>query len=573
MKESKILARIFSEISSYLTIQEIPFKPQAYQRAAGALEVFSADIRKIYQQGGRLGLEAIPGVGKGLAEKIEEYLETGRIRYYEELRKKLPVDIYQLTQIEGIGPKTVEKLYRALKVKNLADLEKAAREKKIRDLPGFGLRSEENILRDIALFQQQRRRFLLGEILPLARQIKEKLKNLKEVQKISLAGSIRRREETIGDIDLLVASRQPKKVMGVFTSLPSISKVWGKGLTKSSIRLKKGFDIDLRIVGGESWGAALQYFTGSKQHNIVLRQLAVKKGLKLNEYGLFRGEKRLAGKTEEECYQQLGLDWIAPEIRTNRGEIEAALARQLPQLIDYGDLKGDLHLASNWGEGKAGLGEIARAAKKLGYRYLAVTDRLSAKNQSQLKKKIRQQMEAIDFFNRKEKEIKLLKGIELVIDRKGKLDLEDEILAQLEMVVVSVQSSFQLPRAEMTKRILRALHSPFVHLLAHPANRLLGVREPSDLGWEEIFTVAKRNHILLEINSQPARLDLPDEIIRQAKGKGVKMAITSGAHRLQDLGRTELGLAQARRGWAEREDILNTQNWSKISLYLETHEK
>ncbi len=573
MKENKKLARIFSEISSYLVIQETPFKPQAYQRAAGALEVLPTGIRKIYQQEGQLGLEAIPGVGKSLAEKIEEYLKTGRIRYYEELRKKLPVDIYQLTRIEGIGPKTVEKLYRSLGIKNLADLEKAAREKKIRNLPGFGLRSEENILRDIALFQQQRRRFLLGEILPLARQIKEKLKNLKEVQKISLAGSIRRREETIGDIDLLVASRQPEKVMEAFTSLPSISKVWGKGLTKSSIRLKKGFDIDLRIVGGESWGAALQYFTGSKQHNIVLRQLAVKKGLKLNEYSLFRGEKRLAGKTEEECYQRLGLDWIAPEIRTNRGEIEAALARRLPQLIDYGDLKGDLHLASDWGEGKAGLGEITQAAKKLGYRYLAVTDRLSAKNQSQLKKKIRQQMEAIDFFNRKEKKIKLLKGIELAIDRKGKLNLEDEILAQLEMVVVSVQSSFQLPRAEMTKRILRALHSPFVHLLAHPANRLLGVREPSDLGWEEIFTAAKRNHILLEINSQPARLDLPDEIIRQAKEKGVKMAITSGAHRLQDLGRTELGLAQARRGWAEREDILNTQNWSKISLYLKTHEK
>lgn len=573
MKENKRLAKIFSEISSYLAIQEIPFKPQAYQRAASALEVLPAGIRKIYQQEGRLGLEAIPGVGKSLAEKIEEYLKTGRIRYYEELRKKLPVDIYQLTQIEGIGPKTVEKLYRSLGVKNLADLEKVAREKKIRNLPGFGLRSEESILRDIALFQQQRRRFLLGEILPLARQIKEKLKNLKEVQKISLAGSIRRREETIGDIDLLVASRQPEKVMEAFTSLPSISKVWGKGSTKSSIRLKEGFNIDLRIVKSESWGSALQYFTGSKQHNIVLRQLAVKKGLKLNEYGLFRGEKRLAGKTEEECYQRLGLDWIAPEIRTNRGEIEAALARQLPRLIDYGDLKGDLHLASNWGEGKADLGEIAQVAKKLGYRYLAITDRLSAKNQSQLKKKIRQQMEAIDFFNRKEKKIRLLKGIELVIDRKGKLNLEDEILAQLEMVVVSVQSSFQLPRAEMTKRILRALHSPFVHLLAHPANRLLGIREPSDLSWEEIFTVAKRNHILLEINSQPARLDLPDEIIRQAKEKGIKMAITSGAHRLQDLGRTELGLAQARRGWAEREDILNTQNWSKISLYLKTHEK
>ncbi len=572
MREGQKIARIFSEISSYLTIQEVPFKPQAYQRAAGALEVFSIGIRKIYQREGRRGLENIPGVGESLAEKIEEYLKTGRIKYYEELRKKLPVDIYQLTQIEGIGPKTVERLYQSLKIKNLADLEKAAQEKKIRNLPGFGLQSEENILREIAIFRRQHRRFLLGEILPLADQIEKKLKSLKEVQKISLAGSIRRKKETIGDIDFLVASRQPKKVMKAFTSLPSVAKVWGEGLTKSSIRLEAGFDIDLRIVKNESWGAALQYFTGSKQHNIILRQLAIKKGLKLNEYGVFRGKKRLAGKTEKEFYRQLGLDWIAPEIRTNEGEIEAALEQRLPRLINYRDLKGDLHTASDWGEGKAGLGEMARTAKKLGYRYLAITDRLSAKDQSSLKKKIRRQMEEIDRLNRKEKEVKLLKGIELIIGRNGKLNLEDEILEQLEVVIISVQSFFQLPRLEMTKRILRALHFPFVHLLAHPANRILQEREPSDLDWEKIFTAARKNHVLLEINSQPARLDLPDEIIRQAKEKGVKMAVCSGAHQPQDLGWAEFGLAQARRGWAEKEDILNTKTWFQISLYLAGNE-
>jgi DNA polymerase (family X) len=572
MRENQKLAEIFSEISSYLAIQEIPFKPQAYQRAAEALEVFSDNVQSIYRQEGLAGLEKIPGVGKSLAEKIKEYLETGRIEYYENLKKKLPVNIHQLTQVEGIGPKTVEELYRLLKIKNLEDLEKAAQAGKIRSLPGFGLQSEKNILKSITIFREEHRRFPLGEILPLAKEIEAKLNRLKEVEKTSLAGSIRRREETIGDVDILVASRSPKKVMEVFTSLPSIVKVWGKGPTKSSIRLKAGFDVDLRLVKSESWGAALQYFTGSKQHNIVLRQLAIKKGLKLNEYGVFKGEKCLAGRTEKDFYRQLGLDWIAPELRNNQGEIEAALKKKLPNLISYQSLKGDLHSASNWGEGKADLVEMIKEAKKLGYHYLAITDRLSANSQASFKRKLGQQLEAIDRLNQKEKNFRLLKGVELIIDRRGNLNFQDDILKQLDWIVVSVQSFFQLSRPEMTKRLLRALEFPGVNLLAHPTNRKLGEREINDLDWEKLFKIVRKNHILLEINSQPSRLDLPADFIREAKKEGVKMVITSGANQSSELRWIEFGLAQARRGWAEKKDILNTGEWSSLSHYLETYE-
>ena len=570
--ENQKIARIFSSISQYLIIQNVAFKPQAYQKAAAALEILPVDIQEIYKEKGVEGLEEISGVGKSLARKIEEYLKTGRVRYYDQLRKQLPVDLYQITQIEGIGPKTVKRLYQSLGVKSIADLIKSAREHKIRNLSGFGVLSEKNILREIAIFQKQHQRFLLGEMLPLAQKVKEKLQELKEVQKINLAGSIRRRKATIGDVDILVASNKPKKVMAAFTSLDSVVKVWGTGLTKSSVRLKAGFDIDLRVVKKNCWGAALQYFTGSKQHNIVLRKSAMKQGLKLNEYGVFKGARSLAGTTEEKFYRVLGMDWIPPEIRTNHGEIEASLKHQLPRLINYQDLRGDLRVCSRWGEGKASIEEMAQAAKKQGYHYLAITDRLKAENQDRLRKKIIRQMKAIDKANSRIKGIKILKGLEIAIRKNGELDFEDKILEKLDIVVISVQSFFQLPRPKMTQRILRAMDYPFVSLLAHPSNQIFYEREPSDLDWDKVFKKANQTHVLLEINSQPARLDLADEKIRQAKDKGVKMVVCSGAKHPRDLAWNEFGLAQARRGWAEKKDILNTKSWPEISLYLSNHE-
>ena len=565
--ENQRIAKIFSSIGEYLAMEDVPFKPQAYQKAAAALNIFPQDVREVYESAGLEGLKKIPGIGESLAEKIKEYLETGRIKYYDKLRREFPVDIFQLTQVEGIGPKIVKKLYQSLGVKNLDDLEKAARQHKIRNLPGFGEQSEANILREIAIFKKQHRRFLLGKIFPVAQSIKKRLEALPEVEEISLAGSIRRRKETIGDVDILAVSRQPRKVMAAFTSFPEVEKVWGVGLTKSSIRLKEGFDIDLRIVKKSDWGAALQYFTGSKQHNIVLRKLAIKRGLKLNEYGVFRGERRLAGRTEEGFYRVLKMDWMPPELRTNHGEIEAALEHRLPKLVDYGDLKGDLHVYSRWGVGKASIEEMARAAKKQGYRYLAIADRLKG-GPASWPEQLRKQAKEIKAARNHLPGIKILQGIEIPIPKSGKLNFNPKIFADLDIVIGSVLSFFDLPRPIMTKRILNFLEYPFVNILAHPTNRVLYQQEASDLDLAAIFQKAREKHILLEINSRPERLDLSDENIRRAIGSQVGLVINSAARSPEDFSQNEFGLAQARRGWASKKDIFNTQSWEKIATYL-----
>ena len=567
LMENQRIAKIFSSIGEYLAMGDVPFKPQAYQKAAAALDIFPQDVREIYEKEGLSGLKKVPGIGESLAEKIREYLETGHIKYYDDLRQKFPVDIFQLTQVEGIGPKTVKKLYQSLGVKNLDDLDKVARQHKIKLLAGFGEQSEQNILRDIAIFQKQHRRFLLGKIFPIAQSIKERLEQLPEVEKVSLAGSIRRRKETIGDVDILAVSQKPKKAMKAFLEFPGVVKVWGTGLTKSSIRLQEGFDIDLRIVKKKDWGSALQYFTGSKQHNIVLRKLAIKKGLKLNEYGVFRGEKRLAGKTEEGFYRALKMDWIPPELRTNHGEIEASRQHRLPVLINYGDLKGDLHVYSNWGLGKASIEEMARAAKKQGYHYIAITDQLRGKA-STWRQQLKKQGQEIEAVQRRVPGLKILKGIEMAIPKNGKLNFDLNIISSLDIIVASVLSFFQMPRAKMTERILNCLEYPFVNILAHPTNRLLYQREASNLDLEKIFQKAREKHVLLEINSQPERLDLADENIRRAIQQGVGLVIDSEAHFPEDFRQNEFGLAQARRGWANKADIVNTQPWKKISAYL-----
>lgn len=569
--ENQKIAKIFASIGEYLAMEDVPFKPQAYQKAAAALDIFPQDIREVYEREGLLGLKKIPGVGESLAEKIVEYLKTGRVKYYDKLREKFPVDVFHLTQVEGIGPKMVKKLYKSLKVKTLEDLEKAARQHKIQVLPGFGKQSEQNILRDIAIFKKQHRRFLLGKIFPVAQQIKQRLEKLPEVEKVSLAGSIRRRKETIGDVDILAVSKKPQKVMKAFTEFPGVVKIWGTGLTKSSIRLQEGFDIDLRIVRSKDWGSALQYFTGSKQHNIVLRKLAIKQGLKLNEYGVFKGSKRLAGRTEEDFYQALGMEWIPPELRTNHGEIEASQQHRLPVLINYGDLQGDLHVYSNWGLGKSSIEEMAQAARKQGYRYMAITDRLPGQGLL-LKKQLQKQAREIEAVQQRFPGLKILKGVEIAIPKSGKLNLEAKIFSDLDIVIASVLSFSQMPRQEMTKRILTCLEYPFVNILAHPTNRLLYQRETSNLDWGEIFTKAKETHTLLEINSQPERLDLPDENIKQAVNHHVGLVINSQARSPEDFQQNEFGLAQARRGWAEKENILNTQSWLKVFSYLTHHE-
>jgi len=564
--KNKEIAKIFYDIGDFLEMEEVQFKPQAYRKAALVLEDLEEDVEKIYKEGGLKALKNIPGVGESMAEKIEEYLKTGKIKYYEKLKKKTPIKMEELTAVEGMGPKKARKLYEELEIRNLKDLEKAAKAHKIAPLEGFGETTEKNILEGIAFLKRSKGRFLLGEILPRVRIIHDKLKNLKEVERVDTAGSVRRMKETIGDADFLVISNNPKKVMEFLVSQPEVEKVWGKGSTKSSVRVKEGFDIDVRVLPKKSYGAALQYFTGSKEHNIAVRRIAIDKGLKLSEYGLFKGKKMIAGKTEEEVYKALGMRWIPPEIREDQGEVEASLRGELPKLIGYNDIKGDLHVHSDWDGGSDSIKALAEAAKAMGYQYLGIADHTKflriehGLNEKQLKERNRE----IDKLNQKYRGFRILKGAEVNILNDGSIDINDETLERLDFVIAGVHSNFKMEKAKMTERIIRAMKNPHVDIISHPTGRILKRRDEYQIDFDKILKAAKENNVALEINSYPERLDLNDQNIRRAKEAGVKMVINTDSHHKDQLRYMELGIAQARRGWAEKEDIINTQPLEKL---------
>ena len=568
------LAQIFYEIADYLEMEEVAFKPYAYQKAAVTLETLEEDVEEIYKKGGIKDLEEIPGVGKSIAEKIEEYLKTGRVKYYEQFKKKLPLNLEELTAVEGMGPKRAKVLYQKLKIRNLKDLEKAARAHKIATLFGFGEKTEKNILEGIAFLKKSKRRFLLGEILPQVKEILEKLKTLKEIEEISIAGSVRRMKETIGDVDILVTTKNPKKVMDFFISLPGIVKIWMKGPTKSSIRMEKGVDVDLRVVRKKSYGSALQYFTGSKEHNIATRRIAIDKGLKLNEYGVFRGKKMVAGWYENGIYRALGLKWMEPELRENQGEIEAAQKGKLPKIIGYQDIKGDLHCHSDWDGGANSILEMAEAAQELRYQYLGISDhtKFLRIEYGLDEKKLAEQRKEIDKINSKfqiqNSKFRILQGCEVNILNDGSIDIKDEALKKLDYVIAGIHSSFKMEKEKMTERIIRAMKNPNVDIIAHPTGRILKRRDEYQVDFDEILRTAKEYNVILEINSYPERLDLNDQNIRRAKEVGVKMIINTDSHQKDQLRFMELGIAQARRGWAERGDIINTQPLDKLLKYF-----
>ncbi len=566
------IAKIFYEIASYLEMQEVAFKPQAYEKAALSLEALSEDVKEIYKKDGLKGLKKIPGIGESIAEKIVEFLKTGKIREYQALKKKMPVDIEELTAVEGVGPKMVRDLYKYLKIKNLKELEKAAKQGKIRDLPHFGLKTEQNILKGIEFLKRDKGRFLLGEILPIVKKIEENLKKLKEVEKIDVAGSVRRKKETIGDVDFLVISERPGKVMDFFVSMPGVIKIWSKGATKSSVRMKEGFDVDLRVIPIKSYGAALQYFTGSKEHNIALRKIAIDKGLKLNEYGLFKGSKMIVAETEEEIYKALGLSYIEPEMRENQGEIEAALRQaqgkpdSLPKIIGYQDIRGDLHIQTSWNGGHHSIEEMAEEAKKMGYEYLGISEhtKFLRIEHGLDEKQLLLQRKYIEKLNKKIRGIKILQGCEANILSDGSIDIDDKVLAQLDYVIAGVHSQMKLPKEKMTERIIRAMKNPNVDIISHPTGRLIQRRDEYQIDFEKILKVAKKTGTILEINSFPERLDLNDQNIRRAKEAGVKMVINTDAHQKEQLRYIELGIAQARRGWAGGKDIINSWPLEKM---------
>jgi DNA polymerase (family 10) len=561
--KNKEIAKIFTEIAEYLEMDGVPFKPYAYQKAALTLETLKNDVDDLYKTGGLKALKAIPGVGESIAHKIEEYLTTGRIQYYEDFKEKMPINLDEIVGVEGVGPKKARVLFEQLGIRSLEELEAAAQAHRIAPLFGFGEKTERNILEAIEFLKGSRGRFLLGEILPIAQQVLQQLQGLPEVQQVDLAGSVRRRQETIGDVDLLVTSTNPGKVMDFFVALPGVVKVWGRGDTKSSVRLKEGFDMDLRVIPPESYGAALQYFTGSKDHNIALRKIAIDKGYKLSEYGLFQGDRPIAAATEAQVYAQLGMPWIAPELRENRGEIEAALAGKLPEIIGYGDLRGDLHVHCNWDGGANSIEELVTAALALGYEYLGISDHTQfLKIERGLDEaKLRARNREIDELNarlaQEGKNFRVLKGCEANILADGSIDIVDEALAELDFVIAGVHSHFKQSREEMTRRILRAMHNPHVDIISHPTGRILKRREEYEVAIDDLLSAARETGTILEINSYPERLDLGDVNIFAAKQAGIRMVINTDTHNADQLHLMGFGISQARRGWAEKADIIN----------------
>ncbi len=568
-------------MSALYEMEGVLFKPRAYEKAALGVEALNEEVKELYKKGGARALEEIPGVGKGIAYHIEALLKRGRFTEYARLKKKIPVNISELTAVEGVGPKMVKILWQKLKIRNLAGLEKAARSGKIRKLEHFGEKSEQKILKGIEFLEKSGGRQILGFVLPEIRNLEKIIQSFPEVDEALVCGSVRRRKETIGDIDILATSSKPGKVMGRFLGLPFIAHVYGQGPTKTNVKLKNGLDADLRVVPKESYGAAVNYFTGSKDHNIALREIAIKRGLKLNEYGLFKAVRSrtsnrksdfIAGRSEEEIYKKLGLRYIEPEMRENAGEIEAARKNKMPKLIGYGDLKGDLQVQTNWTDGENSVEEMAQAAQDLGLDYIAITDHtrsLAMTGGSDEKKLLRQTAE-IDKLNKSGKfeNFKILKGAEVNIGKGGELDIKDEVLAKLDVVGAAVHSHFNLSRQEQTRRIIRAMENPNVDIIFHLTGRIINRRGPIDVDIDEIIKAAKRTGTILEIDVFPDRLDIKDEYIRICVEQGVKMSIDSDAHSIQHFKYLEIGIAQARRGWAEKKDIINAWPLDKMLKFL-----
>lgn len=548
-----------------------PFKVRAYRKAAQNLEALSEDVEELAKKG---RLTEIPGIGKDLANKIMEFFATGKIADHERLRKEIPLSLLELLSIPGVGPKKAKLLYEKLGIKSVKELEDAARKGMLAGLPGIGVKTEEKILKGILLWRKSRERRSLGRVLPLAQEIIGKLSESPSVRKISAAGSLRRMKDTVKDLDILVVSTDPMDVMEKFVSLPFVAEVLGMGPTKSSILTRDAFQVDLRVVPEDSFGAALQYFTGSKNHNIHLRQIAMKKGLKVSEYGVFRedtGEK-IAGYTEEEVYGALGLVWIPPELREDRGEIEAALEGRLPRLVEATDIKGDLHIHTKWSDGAHTIEEMVQKALERGYKYIAITDHSKSLGVARGldEERVLKQLEEIRAIQDRYGSIKIFAGIEVDILQDGSLDLSDEVLSKLDIVIASVHSSFNMSREEMTHRICKALSNPYVDVLGHPTGRLLEERDSYQVDIMAVIQKAKEEEVALEINAYPQRLDLNDVNAKIAKDMGVRVAINTDAHTFGQLDFMVFGVATARRGWLEEEDVINAWDVEDLIKWLKS---
>lgn len=580
------IAAILGDVADLLEIQGAnPFRVRAYRNAIRTIETQTTPIAKMIAEGA--DLRALPGVGADMESHLRELVATGKLVIFDELAREIPLTLLELLRLPGLGPKKAKKLWQELGVTSLAELEAAAKAGRIATLEGFGPKSEQKLLAGLADLRQHASRFRLDVADRLIAPLVERLRAAPGVERLEVAGSYRRRKETVGDIDLLAIADDAAPVMQAFTSYPAVERIDGAGSTRGTVVLESGLQVDLRIVPRESYGAALVYFTGSKEHNVRLRQRAVERGLKLNEYGVFRADdedprrdsgrdpsprhgERVDGAEEADVYTAVGLPWIAPELREDRGEIDAAEHGELPRLLELEDLRGDLHMHSTWSDGKASIEEMLGACAARGYDYFAITDHSKAVGVvgGLDGKRLREQWQEIDEIRARFPDVRLLRGMEVDILADGALDLEDELLFGLDLVIVSVHSRFELPAAEQTKRILKAISHPAVHLLAHPTGRLLPRRKPYELDLDEVLHAAAELGVAVELNANPERLDLKDTHLMQAKKLGCKILINTDAHAPAHLDLTRYGVDQARRAGLEAKDVLNTLPFATLTKAL-----
>jgi DNA polymerase (family X) len=565
---SEIAAK-FETLADLLEIEGAnPFRVRAYREAARVVQDRGQAMAGMLERGE--DLSELPGIGDDLAGKIAEIVRTGSLSLLDEVGARVPAELAELTRVDGLGPKRVQALYQSLDVHSMDDLRRAARDGRVHELDGFGEKTEQKILQGLEALEDGERRTPLADAEEIARTLAEYLRGVDGVKRLELAGSFRRRKETVGDLDIVVTAKRGSPVMDRFVGYDEVDEVVSQGDTRATVRLRSGMQVDLRVVSEVGFGAALLYFTGSKAHGIRLRKIAVEQGWKLNEYGIFDGDERIAGRTEEDVYERLGLDCVPPELREDRGEIEAARDGGLPRLVSVEDLRGDLHCHTDETDGRDDLATMVDAARDRGYRYLAITDhsRHVSVARGMDEKRLRRQLERIDELNASLDDFVVLKSIELDILEDGRLDLPDSVLDELDLVVCAVHSKFDLPRDRQTGRILRAMDNRRVNILAHPSGRLIGERSGYDVDMERLLDGAHERGCCLEVNSQPHRLDLDDTHCRMAKEVGVKLAISTDAHSIHDLDNIRHGIDQARRGWLEASEVLNTLDTAELRRVL-----
>lgn len=535
------------------------FKARAYYRAADTIANLTENIAELYSRGGTKMLLQIPSIGKAIASKIEQFIKEGKVDQLEELKKKIPINTAELQGVEGLGPKTIKVLYDKLRIKDLAELERSAADGRLRTVPGFTEKKEKDILKRIEFFRRGKGRRIIGEIYPLVKQIESRLLQVPGVRQAVAAGSVRRMRETVGDIDYLVMSDKPEAALDFFASMPEVDEVIARGPAKAFVKLAGGIDADLLVVPQQSWGSALQYFTGSKEHSVALRKIAISKGLRLNEWGVYRGEKKIAGDTEEQVYTALGLQWIPPEMREDKGELELARQNNIPKVIDYGTLKGDLQVHTERSDGTASMEQMAVAAREFGLEYISVTDHTKSLalagglDEDELLDQANKAGELSDKLG-----MRVLSSAEVNIMKDGTLDIANNVLDKLDIVGAAIHSQFALPVEIQTERLVKAAKNPSVDILFHPTGRLINKREGYPVDIEKVIDVALDTGTALEIDAHYDRLDLKDEYVRMAVQKGVKLTIDSDAHHPVHYAYLVFGIAQARRGWATAKDVLNT---------------